>query len=534
LASKIWPAKGFPTTIVSVDPTQLTIGHLSTLRQDFLSRRDVFSTSRQELAIDFLKTILALPKETPPEDVASTYRPFDSDAPADSGPSFWSFIARQYLQLAKEPRAEYLKLVEQATGDLASIAEQLRYIASEIAALEETKREHGRLPPEQRYYRNQLEYFKGKNEAARVRIVEFLTHSLRHGALRAAESSIWRNFTRVLDRLLPRSPYGYVQRSGFRGDFFGPFDVRSVHDLSNKFLDVDVSTHLEIRKLYDMDRTQFYQVAAEYIAGKPGVRPSIAQKICAHVVRSHLLDRRKQLIATMLAHFAAKDYLSFVSMAPLQVEGIFGDVCKELGIPESRLDISSLNEKLELIEDKLSGFRYLEYYAFKFPVLRNTVAHGELVDGDLEHTATLLLLDLLPVCELACAKELPTMRTLAALEALIEGPKPQKLLDWIELRQTPISAFYDRAQQIAQVDRLYEGDAFWSFVRERLQDAEGRPKLRELIGRLKAAGLAHDRCVDFFKNHNRWIAEEDRRLASALPQLKTPDRPDSNLGQSTG
>ncbi len=504
------------------DPTQLTIGELSASRQAFLSQQDVFSATLEELAYKFLQPLLGLPAGTRAEEVASTYRTFVADAPAGTGSDFWLAIAKELLHFDKEPRAELLKLVHQSTSDLASIAEHLEFISKEITKLEQAKNANGRLLPAQRYYRHQLDYFREKNESARTRIVEFLTHGLKGRALRAAESSPWRQFTRLVDRFFPRSPYGYMQKPSFPGSSFGPYDVRSVHDLSNKFLDLDVPTYVEVRKLYDSNRDEFYKIAAEYIVGDPGVRPSVANKINAYVSRSHILDRRKQLMSIMLAHFQSKDYLSFVSMAPLQIEGIFGDVCKELGIPETRLDISSLNDKLELIDDKLSGFRYLEYYAFKFPVLRNTVAHGELVDGDLEHTAIQLLLDLLPVCEFACAAELPTMRALAALDKLTVEPTPAKLLDWIELRGTPIPAFYDRTEKIAQTDRMYDDSAFWTFVREKLRTADDRAKLKELVGRLKAAGLAHDQCVEFLKNYSRWIAEADERPATVLPKLNPP------------
>lgn len=58
----------------------------------------------------------------------------------------------------------------------------------------------------------------------------------------------------------------------------------------------------------------------------------------------------------------------------------------------------------------MNHFIYFEYYSFKFPIIRNIVAHGKLIAGDIEQTAIMLMLDLLPVCELATSEDIPIIK----------------------------------------------------------------------------------------------------------------------------
>jgi hypothetical protein len=244
-----------------------------------------------------------------------------------------------------------------------------------------------------------------------------MTHKIRRYAI--ASASVQRPAIAAFGlSLFGDSPYAFGRR--YHMAPADPYDVRSLDEYSNKFMDLPVSSYREFVKECKISPEKFKEYATAYINGIPGELPSVQEKLADLVERSHILFIRKQVIETMLRHFANKDYISFVSMAPLQIEGIFADICRGIGISESQLDISSLNDKLQHIDERMRSFFFFEYYSFKFPVLRNLVAHGGLVDGELEDTAIHLMLDLLPVCELTISEELPIMHALEVLTACLK------------------------------------------------------------------------------------------------------------------
>ena len=207
----------------------------------------------------------------------------------------------------------------------------------------------------------------------------------------------------------------------------------------------------------------------------------------------------------MLRHFETKDYISFVSMAPLQIEGIFADICREIGVSESQLDISSLNDKLQHIDGKMQSFLFFEYYSFKFPVLRNLVAHGGLVDGELEDTAIHLMLDLLPVSELAISEDLPIANALNVLEEASNGT-PEQLVKWLDLRKSiAIPDFYGVQDSITKAEAHYSSQSFWDFLEAKLRMVQSVDAIRssdplKVAGKIKAAGLAHDKAEKFLRS----------------------------------
>lgn len=418
--------------------------------------------------------------------------------PEDSE-EFWVFIENNYLYLEREPKDVLTEISLQVADDFQKIAENLEYISKEKAALEDNKRKNRRLSADERYYRNQLDYFENKNIVAKDEIVDFITTGMKPYAIKKAGKL---SLATASFSLFKESPYAFG-RTFFLllGD---PYDVRSLDEYVNKFSDLPVSAYKKIVSEIKESPDKFKEVAHWYVTGVTGELPSIKEKL---VKKSHILERRKQIISTMLRHFEEEDYISFVSIAPLQIEGIFADICREIGISENRLDISSLNDKLEHIEGKLNSFFYFEYYSFKFPVLRNHVAHGELVEGDLEDTALRLMLDLLPVCELAVSEELPINNALTVLD---EASKENysKLIEWLSLRENVvISDFYNVKGKISVTEEFYASSGFWEYLERELKTLRSVDQIRNSIP-MKVAGM--------LKRNGLAISQADRFLKSAF------------------
>lgn len=101
---------------------------------------------------------------------------------------------------------------------------------------------------------------------------------------------------------------------------------------------------------------QFKEYSNVHISGAAGEFSSVREKLAVLVEKSHILFRRKQVIERCW-HFEVKDYISF-SMAPLQIEGVFADICRGIGVAEKQLDISSLNDKLQHIDERMRSFLF--------------------------------------------------------------------------------------------------------------------------------------------------------------------------------
>ncbi|OJY93659.1 MAG: hypothetical protein BGP24_07745 [Lysobacterales bacterium 69-70] len=217
------------------------------------------------------------------------------------------------------------------------------------------------------------------------------------------------------------------------------------------------------------------------------------------------------MIETMLRHFEAKDYISFVSMAPMQIEGIFADICREVDVSEKELVVSSVNDKLDHIVKNLRSFTSFEYYAFKFPVLRNQVAHGGLVDGDQEDTAIHLMLDLLPVCELAVSDDLPITRALKTLQEASTG-NHEKLVEWLDVRKSvKIPGFYNVQEAIENAEAQYTLPSFWDYLESQLKQLTDvnqiqSSKPRKAACSLKNSNIAVEHAERFLKASRHIVA----------------------------
>lgn len=494
----------------------LTVGALMEFRRSFLDRHDFIKFGRIDLAKWFVAELLDLPPQTSSEVLAAEFRKEKSGTnfPINDA-EFWGEISSFYLGLKSEPRDALVKLSLDVSEDLRSIDEHVRYIESESARLKSIKAANGRLPAPDRYYSLQLDYYKNKNLIAREEIVQFMARDIRRKAFsKACESGL--SAMQILG--LQDRPYPYSSKPFLV--VASRYDVRGLGELSNKFMDLPASTYREVVDLHESSIEEFYEFSKRYIDGIPGQR-SVREKILDLVERSHILNRRRRIIETMLNHFDAEDYMSFVSIAPLQVEGIFADVCRELGINEARLDISSLNDKLEHIDGEMNSFLFYEYYAFKFPVLRNLVAHGGLVDDDLTRTSISLLLDFLPVCELAVSDELPINRKRKLMDAILATKKHEKLLEWVDMISTEVPSFYNRSEDDIRIRAMFEEDGFWDFMTEKLEgDKQGKKsKAIDCVGKLRSADIAAERCLEFLSSTRSIIQRGEEKRAESTARI---------------
>ena len=507
-----------------------TIGELSSLSSKVFKENDVFKMGKRRLAQIFLRELLELNSGASEKELESAYKKVSATRkgiPADSE-AFWSFVETKYLRLNEEPNTKFAELSFLVNEDLVALSENLSYIKKEQALLEEKKRSDGRLSADDRYYRNQLEYFEKKNLVAKDEIIDFMTHRIKSYAIAMASVNPV-GIAIFGSSFFGNRPYAFGRR--YYWTLADPYDVRSLDVYSNKFMDLSVPVYQEFVKGYKSSPEKFKEFATAYINGVPDAFPSVREKLSDLVDKSHILFSRKQVIETMLRHFEERDYISFVSMAPLQIEGIFADICRGIGVSESQLDISSLNDKLQYIDEKIRRFLFFEYYSFKFPVLRNLVAHGGLVDGELEDTAILLMLDLLPVCELTVSKELPIMHALEVLKGAGSGNN-KKLVEWLDLRRSVIIPdFYGVKKKIVEVEALYASQGFWNYLEGELKKLKDENQVKssepvKVAGKLKSYGIAIDQAEKFLKSSARVAAEAIKKRNEILERFSKILKPE--------
>lgn len=469
-------------------------------------------------------------------DVRGEYLKSSGKSEADENEGdFYKSIAKQYCHLTSEPKEKLLEVFYRATDDVRKIDSQLIYIELELKKLEDKKRCNGWLNGEDRYNRNLLEYYRDKNKSAKEEILNFISKDIEYYAYNQCQESILgRRIFGGLDLFFQGSmPYKYSRFFLFN-EALDSYDVRNLTEMSSKFLDLPIPTYREIKKLYENDKKEFYNFASDYISGDLGEHKNAMQKISECIGSNHIIANRKDVLQTIMIHYEKRDFISVVSMLPMQIEGIFHDVCLEIGIDESKLDISSLNEKLRIIESHINHFIYFEYFSFKFPVIRNLVAHGKLLESNIEHTAIMLMLDLLPVCELACSEEIPVNRKLKLLDAAVNNDF-DSLLKMVDCKDLEIPSFYNRNNDLYSIQEKYESDKFWSYLTEKLKKESieniNQSEIMKQIKRLHASKLCQKESSKFLKEMPNLIKkmkdeklEREKKLETLLSAIKRTNK----------
>lgn len=488
----------------------IAIGH------NALENNDVFRIKKRGIAKIFLRNLLELKPDASDFELEENYRvrsPWKKIP--SSSEDFWIFIEKEYLNLEVEPQSKFASISLRVHDDLVVLSKNLKYIRQEQVSLEIKKMGQGRLTADERYYRNQLDYFEKKNLVAKDEIVDFMTHGIKWWCIQKAGVD-----SPPFESSLPGdSPYAFGRRN-----YWNFYDVSLLDKFSNKFTDLPASHYRKVINECRISSETFKKIAMAYINGVPADLPSVSEKILALVKKSHILASRRQVIFTMLRHFNAKDYISFVSMAPLQIEGIFADICREIGVSEVKLDISSLNDKLMHIE-KIRSFYFFEYYSFKFPVLRNLVAHGGLIDGDLEDTAIHLMLDLLPVCVLTTSNDLPIVHAIEVLKQASKGV-PEMLVEWIDLRSSvQIPEFYSVKGELEIADKNFSLQTFWDHLQSELNRIDTIEKLKhsrpmKVARKIKSAGLAVEHADKFLRSSARIASDSMKKRSATLAKIQ--------------
>lgn len=143
-------------------------------------------------------------------------------------------------------------------------------------------------------------------------------------------------------------------------------------------------------KLKNENINEYKEVLYKYIE-----EYKVSEYIKTNTKNNHVLYKRYSVIKSALDAFTNRDYLAFMNLIPIQIEGIFFDMCDEFEIIPDELSSYSLISKVNEIGIRVPTYDEKPYFLFHFPLIRNRVAHGLFLQSEkIELLSFEMLLDL--------------------------------------------------------------------------------------------------------------------------------------------
>ena len=422
----------------------------------------------------------------------------------------YEFIATNFLWVKEIPIYQFYDFYKIASNDLQEIQSNLKNLEQELKGFSKN------LDNQQRYRKKLVEFYIQKNCLAQKEVENFICYKLiNHTNKNIRQLPILKSITiRPLGNIFSGSlPYSYSSsKNDYSGILGQSFDINHVNELVNKFNFLPVSAYLNITNTFNNSKKDFYEIVEYFLLEHNDsenlyVKINILSSLREWIEQSHILSKRKDIIFKIIKNFEDKDYLTTCYILPLQIEGIFHDICTLFGVSESELSISSLNKKLDILNKRSRFLHSYEYFSFLFPPIRNAIAHGEVLEVDLKNTAMMLYLDLYSVCELALAEEIPLNAKIKLIKQFDEKNIENNLIGfavkYIDLKDIEVPNFYNLDEIIAKIENYFNSNNFWNLAKTTLLkmsiDQLSESKEFKILGIIKS-NYAESKGQEFFKN----------------------------------
>lgn len=222
-----------------------------------------------------------------------------------------------------------------------------------------------------------------------------------------ARDEIYSFVIRGLDKYVTNRHYDLIDRGEYESAFSGPhYDYQFNKEYYNP--NFDYSTYVKFYSLPGVSLLEFLPNIKKHIELKKSSiqdyneeiirivdENDLVTKMSSRVSDNYHIHTRKEIFESMATLFVEKKYLAFISMATIQIEGIFYDlICIKFGKKENQ---GTLVEKVEraFCDNHPQMLTLYPYFAFDVPRIRNEIAHKGIVENrDLKMTAYELVLDL--------------------------------------------------------------------------------------------------------------------------------------------
>lgn len=387
-------------------------------------------------------------------------------------------ICKQNLRIRTLPRDLYIEEQQRAAEDLRAIRGNIERCESELRQIE-TRSSKGAVLDSDRQRTAYLRYKIGQNCEARADIVLFLEEGIQKEVFHKLHRGMYEGFLPAT-LFMFHAPYDFRLRPHL-------YSPENLSQIRNKFRDRSMREVRNWERLFREDREEFHRKLRDYIS-EAKIVPRLRETLMTH----HRLAARADVLSGALDAYSSGRFTLFCNIAPIQVEGLIGDYCEEIGIPISEIQFEALPSKLKKIQAREEVFGDFEYFRFHFSVLRNKVAHGRFEDQGSESIADLLLLDLADLCRRLLDAELPINKLVTLLRDVDTlNPDPEKLLQILKLHTVELPEFYRLTAHRQDLFMACKDATFWDHL-ERQVNTRGGTNLEELraeIIRLKRLGL---------------------------------------------
>ncbi len=356
---------------------------------------------------------------------------------------FYKGLLGTFLSISKLPRDCKLECINKVSDMMKRLTSQKKICDDKVHELNGATNKFG----ETKYNLQLYKYYSEKNQAVINDIIDYLANGIEEDSLAAARMEQW------------------VGRLDFWDLRTTDADISKLDFVVHNFGDFSIPGSFEVSQLYKRDKCKFFDSAHDFLLS---MRIPEVKKI---IKKSPWFSSRKDVLLEGLSLFKKGKFQVASAVLALQIEGLIQDVLVALGTVESSLSGESISSKARILAGKSIGFVfYYEYYAFRFPVLRNRIAHGEAHKTGRED-AIQIALDLCGLCKyMAEDNEIPVNK----LNALVSGfnfdtPDFKELLDYaiikIENPELTIPESFLLGAKESQMDTLLQGKTFWEWMK---------------------------------------------------------------------
>jgi hypothetical protein len=410
---------------------------------------------------------------------------------------FFAYISEKYLGFKKEPRLCLLKLYQNAAEDIREIDERINeYQNQKDIKNEKNKKSESTENDGDGYTKELIEHYIKVNENAKNEIIRFITsEEIKICAIEESSKSTF----------FPQNPYTYSYREEYR---YQPsrYNKEKLSKIANKFLDIPCQKLKELEILNKNGNPEFYEYAHGYISDR-----TIVVKIKEYIQKNHFLKARENILNPILNFYEQNDFLLFVNLTPLQIEGIFHDYCIGLGVSKELLEKASIGQKLDEIVKKNPNLQDFEYFKFIFPNTRNRVAHGKLVNNleEAREISCLLVLDLHDVCNrITTDNNIPINLMVDILKKIKNGETSNENLLKLEygyIKHLDIPDFYNLVEVKQLAKRMCKEDSFFEFLDKKITDSNNKDFIKaieKIVNSLKRENIQISRCGELLRKIN--------------------------------
>jgi hypothetical protein len=241
------------------------------------------------------------------------------------------------------------------------------------------------------YAYKKLNYFQQQNEKAKADIINFIcldigrfVEGIRSSYFdlidRNQEQDMWKHGP-VYDYLYNAQYYDPEYDFSTFVKFYNIPDVKGLEVYRN------IEKHIELKKT----SPELYQEEIIKTVDENDMMCQIAKRVSSN----YHVRERKEIFDAMATLFKEEKYLTFITMAIIQIEGLFYDLaCIKTRKKETS---GNLSEKIAntFKDDPILAKNIYPYFAFDIPGLRNEIAHKGIMEGqERKQTAYGLVLDL--------------------------------------------------------------------------------------------------------------------------------------------